>query len=206
MKQKKRKQKPYLRKSSPHYSQRLAKLFSTFAAYDSEGNLVLSYEKPERVKTQKGGDMEKYNWSKLSSIQLGRYAEYYAKMEFTLLGFDVYEPEVDDKGIDFIICKGEDNFYEIQVKSNFKGNYIFMQKDKFALRKNLYLVLVLFIQGNSPELYLIPSTAWLKPNELLVSHDYLGEKSKPEWGINLSKKNSLILSEYEFDKVAKTIL
>jgi len=88
---------------------------------------------------------------------------------------------------------------------NFKGNYIFMQKDKFALRKNLYLVLVLFKQASSPELYLIPSTAWLKPNELLVSHDYPGKKSKPEWGINLSKKNLHILSEYEFDKVAKTL-
>jgi len=149
--------------------------------------------------------LKKFEWGKLNPLQLGRYAEYFAKMEFTLLGFDVYEPEVDDKGIDFIIRKGEDNFYEIQVKSNFKGNYIFMQKDKFALRKNLYLVLVLFKQASSPELYLIPSTAWLKPNELLVSHDYLGKKSKPEWGINLSKKNSPILSEYEFDKVAETI-
>jgi hypothetical protein len=147
----------------------------------------------------------KFEWGKLNPLQLGRYAEYYAKMEFTLLGFDVYEPEVDDKGIDFIIRKGEDNFYEIQVKSIFKGNYVFMAKNKFALRKNLYLVLVLFKQASSPELYLIQSTAWLKPNKLLVSHDYPGKKSKPEWGINLSKKNLPILSEYEFDKVAKTI-
>ena len=64
---------------------------------------------------------KKFEWGKLNHLQLGRYAEYYAKMEFTLLGFDVYEPEVDDKGIDFIIRKDEDNFYEIQVKLNFKG-------------------------------------------------------------------------------------
>ena len=147
----------------------------------------------------------KFDWGKLNHLQLGRYAEYYAKMEFTLLGFDVYEPEVDDKGIDFIIRKDENKFYEIQVKSNFKGNYIFMEKSKFILREGLYLVLVLFTEGKSPELYLIPSTAWLKSNELLVSHDYPGKKSKPEWGINLSKKNSPVLSEYEFDKVAETI-
>jgi hypothetical protein len=147
----------------------------------------------------------KFDWGKLNSLQLGRYAEYFAKMQFTLLGFDVYESEVDDKGIDFIIRKNEDSFYEIQVKSNFKGNYIFMQKDKFTLRKNLYLVLVLFTQASSPELYLIPSTAWLKPNKLLVSHDYPGKKSKPEWGINLSKKNLLILSEYEFDRITETL-
>lgn len=148
---------------------------------------------------------KKFDWGKLNPLQLGRYAEYFAKMEFTLLGFDVYEPEVDDKGIDFIIRKDENKFYETQVKSIFKGNYVFMSKEKFVLRKNLYLVLVLFTQGSSPKLYLIPSIAWDEPNELIVSRDYIGKKSKPEWGINLSKKNSPILSEYEFDKVAETI-
>ena len=32
--------------------------------------------------------MPKTNWSELSPLQLGRYAEYYAKMEFTSYGFD----------------------------------------------------------------------------------------------------------------------
>ena len=149
--------------------------------------------------------MEKYNWSKLSPIRLGRYAEYYAKMEFTLLGFDVYEPEVDDKGIDFIIRKSENNFYEIQVKSILKGNYIFMQKEKFALRKNLYLVLVLFKQNNPPELYLIPSLDWQNPNELLVGRDYPGKKSKPEWGVNITKRSIPRLQEYQFERIAKTL-
>jgi len=149
--------------------------------------------------------MEKYNWSKLSSIRLGRYAEYYAKMEFTLLGFDVYEPEVDDKGIDFIIRKSEDNFYEIQVKSIFKGNYIFMQKDKFSLRKSLYLALVLFKQGSPPELYLIPSLDWQNPNELLVGYDYPGKKSKPECGVNITKKSIPRLQEYQFERITETL-
>ncbi len=33
--------------------------------------------------------MEKYDWSRLNALQLGKYAEYYSKMEFTLFGFDV---------------------------------------------------------------------------------------------------------------------
>ena len=148
---------------------------------------------------------EKFDWGKLNHLQLGRYAEYFTKMEFTLLGFDVYEPEVDDKGIDFIIRKDENKFYEIQVKSIFKGNYTFMSKDKFILRTNLYLVLVLFNEGKSPELYLIPSNAWLQKDELLVNFDYIGKKSKPEWGINLSRKNFPKLSKYKFDKVVKTL-
>lgn len=39
------------------------------------------------------------NWSELSSLQLGKYAEYLAKMEFMKHGFDVYSSEVDDKEI-----------------------------------------------------------------------------------------------------------
>src|SRR5262245_19891966 len=44
-------------------------------------------------------------WSHLSDQRLGKYAEYYTKMEFTLHGFDVYGAEVDDKSIDFLIRK-----------------------------------------------------------------------------------------------------
>ena len=48
---------------------------------------------------------EGYDWGKLNSMQLGRYAEYFVKMEFTRHGFDVYTAEVDDKGIDFVVRK-----------------------------------------------------------------------------------------------------
>ena len=43
------------------------------------------------------------NWSKLSSQQLGRYAEYYAMMEFSSHGCEVYSSEVDDHGVDFVV-------------------------------------------------------------------------------------------------------
>jgi hypothetical protein len=38
--------------------------------------------------------MERYEWSKLNHMQLGRCAEYLVKMEFALYGFDVYTAEV----------------------------------------------------------------------------------------------------------------
>jgi hypothetical protein len=41
---------------------------------------------------------ERYDWARLTHLQVGRYGEYYAKMEFTLYGFDVYGAEVDDRG------------------------------------------------------------------------------------------------------------
>ena len=49
--------------------------------------------------------MPNLNWSKLTGLQLGRYAEYYAKMEFASYGFEVYTSEVDDHGVDFIAKK-----------------------------------------------------------------------------------------------------
>jgi len=149
--------------------------------------------------------MRNYKWSKLNHLQIGQYAEYYVKMEFTLAGFDVYTAEVDDKGIDFVIRKDKNTYYDIQVKTVRGFNYIFLLKEKFVLRKNLYAAIVIFIEGKPPKLYLIPSLVWSNPNGLFVSRDYEGKKSNPEWGINLAKKYIPLLKEYEFSKIISTL-
>ncbi len=144
--------------------------------------------------------MEKYEWQHLNHLQVGRYAEYFAKMEFTLFGFDVYTVEVDHQGIDFVIRKGENHYYDVQVKSLRKPGYIFFPKATFPLRPNMLAVVSLFF---NPALHLIPATAWLNPNGLLVGHDFEGGKGKPEWGLNLSKKNKPLLAPFEFEKQVK---
>src|SRR5215218_4529663 len=133
--------------------------------------------------------MEKYDWGKLNHLQLGRYAEYLVKMEFTRHGFDVYTAEVDDKGIDFVIRKERSSgtdiefvYYDVQVKSVRAMNYVFFSKEKFLLRDNLLAAIGLFEDGDLPRLYLIPATAWNHPNALFVDRSYEGLKSKPEWG------------------------
>ena len=148
---------------------------------------------------------KKYDWEKLNPMHLGRYSEYFAKMEFAMLSFDIYEPEMDDKGVDFVVHKRRNKFYEIQVKSVVEGKYIFMRQDKFAPDENLYVMLVLFIKGRPPEPYLIPSNEWKNKDKLLLSRNYPEKKSKPEQGINIPKKNMLKLSEYKFDRIAKTL-
>lgn len=154
----------------------------------------------------------RYDWAKLSGLQLGRYAEYFAKMEFTLFGFDVYTAEVDDKGIDFVIRRGNDRHYDVQVKSVTadKGAYIFLPKGKFAatpddLRENSLVAVVLFYRFQAPELFVVPATVWRNPNEVFVSRDYDGGKSSPEWGICISKKGCALLDGYTFEKVASTL-
>ena len=142
----------------------------------------------------------RYQWKELNKLQVGAYAEYFVKMEFTMYGFQVYSTEVDDRGVDFI-CRYEGGiFYEIQVKSLRGRGYVFVQKDKFRLRRELLMAFVLLNEGKEPELLLIPSLAWQSPNALLVSRDYEGKKSKPEWGVNVSRRNYELLSQFAFSR------
>ncbi len=151
-----------------------------------------------------------YNWDKLNHLQIGRYAEYFTKMELTAYGCDVYTSEVDDRGIDLVVRKDSDHHFDIQVKSLRlgKSNYVFMAKEKFVLKDNLLLSLVLFQTNKKPSIYLIPSMAWANPNALFVSRDYdkPNQKSKPEWGLNLSKVNLAFLNPYEFNKTIKLLI
>ena len=144
--------------------------------------------------------MGRYSWSRLNKQQVGRFAEYFVKMEFALYGFEVYTAEVDDRGIDFVVRYGENRFHEIQVKSA-RGStgYVFMQKDKFSLRSGRLLALALLEEEQAPRVYLIPASEWLSPNELLVGRDYDGLKSKPEWGVQLSGKSRPLLERYRFE-------
>lgn len=60
--------------------------------------------------------------------------------------------------------------------------------------------LVLVSPGEPPRLYLIPATAWGEPNALFVDRDDEGLKSKPEWGLNLSRRNLPLLAPYAFEQ------
>jgi hypothetical protein len=153
----------------------------------------------------KGEHMPQYVWSALTSQQVGAYAEYFVKMELTMHGFQVYTSEVDDRGVDFVARHEDGPFIEVQVKSARKFNYVYMDKDKAALRDSLYLALAILVEERPPDLYLIPSLVWKSPNDLFVSRDYEGRPSKPEWGLNLSKKNMRLLEPYRFDAVAHSL-
>ncbi len=144
----------------------------------------------------------RYNWKNLNRQQVGTFSEYFVKMEMTMHGFQVYSTEVDDRGIDFVARYENGPFLSIQVKSIREKGYVFMQKEKFDLSPELFLALAILNEGVEPRLFLIPSEAWGKPNELLVDRNYEGKKSKPEWGLNLSSKNMNLLEKYSFVNIA----
>ena len=145
--------------------------------------------------------MPNLNWSKLNHLQLGKYAEYYAKMEFASYGFEVYSSEVDDHGVDFVVkVPGTAKFFEVQVKSVRDYGYVFISKSKMPVLTSHRLVCYLhFVDGELPDVFVIPATAWDKPNAVLVDRNYdrPGQTSKPEWGISISKKNYSMLDTYK---------
>lgn len=147
------------------------------------------------------------NWSKLNHLQLGKYGEYFAKMEFSKAGFDIYTSEVDDKGIDFIIRKNDNEHYDVQVKSARSYSYVFMRKEVFNPRENLLLALILFEEGKLPTLCLVPSLDWKKKNnQYLSENNYEHKKSKPEWAVKITKANLDDFKEkYNFDKQIKSL-
>ncbi|MBX2892426.1 MAG: hypothetical protein KF734_15980 [Saprospiraceae bacterium] len=81
-----------------------------------------------------------------------------------------------------------------------------MPKVKFILRKNLFLGLALFENFHLPQMYIIPSEAWLQPNDLLADMNYdKGQKSNPEFGLRLSRKNFHFLEKYRFQEMIEKL-
>jgi hypothetical protein len=123
----------------------------------------------------------------------------------TIAGFDIYTTDVDDKGIDFIIRINNNKHIDVQVKTiREKSGYVFVTKEtwKNELRDNLYLTLILLKNNEMPSIYLIPSTVWRASTALFTDKNYdkEGQKSKPEWGINVSKKIMDELNKFEISK------
>jgi len=151
--------------------------------------------------------MERYQWSKLNTQQVGTYCEYFVKMEFTMYGFEVYSTEVDDRGIDFVARRPGKPFLEIQVKSLRSYGYVFLPKSKFFPSENLYLAFGLLFEGASPQLYLIPSMVWREPTATFVERNYDAPdlKSKPEWGINVSRRNMSEIEAFKFQSMVERL-
>lgn len=148
-------------------------------------------------------------WSRLNHLQLGKYAEYYSKMEFSSYGCDVYTSEVDDHGVDFIVKNKSGNFKEIQVKSVRQNNYTFMHQEKFNINdSSLYLVLLIFKDGELPSIYLIPSCVWKTSNPVfkVKNYDKEGQISKAEYRINISNKNMEYLAKFSFEIMIDSFL
>ena len=152
--------------------------------------------------------MYNLDWSRkeLTRQKLGTFGEYYAKMTLASYGMSIYASEVDDHGIDFV-AETKQGFLKFQVKTLRKGTrYVFMQEEHFDITDDsLYLFLTLLTDGEHPVSYLIPASAWQNTDTVFVHRKYEGKKSKPEYGINLSKKNLPCIEKYKLENVVGEI-
>ena len=155
---------------------------------------------------------DRHDWSRLNRLQLGKYAEYLVKMEFVLYGCDVFTSEVDDHGIDFVVRTRQGNHYDVQVKSfrleTGKGTpYVYLDKQTFRVDPRSLLVLVHFVNGQPPILYLMRSAIGDTPNPLLKNYEAEpGRRVSSEWGLTLSRaKLQLLAQDWSFDAVVKTL-
>jgi hypothetical protein len=81
-----------------------------------------------------------------------------------------------------------------------------MQKSKWNIGSpDTFLTLLLFEDGKLPDTYLIPASAWKTTNELFCDKEYDGLKSKPEYGLNLSKKNMPLLKSYKLEEMIMSL-
>lgn len=154
--------------------------------------------------------MYNLNWSRVSLTpqKLGTFGEYYAKMTLASYGMDIYTAEVDDHGIDFV-AESKKRFFKFQVKAIrvAKSQYVFMQKEHFDIEdETMFVFLLLLSDGEHPDMYIIPAPTWGQESEVFVYHAYEGKRSKPEYGINVSKKNRMELEKYRIENMLSVIL
>jgi hypothetical protein len=143
----------------------------------------------------------------LPDKQFGTYVEYLAKLYFIRRGDDVYLPEIDNKWIDFIVRRPDGTFLEIQARGRRKAppprqfHYFYIEKEIFPLSERRWLFLALYSDTtrNHGDYFLIPATAWLQQASKLFKdrlYNKPGQKSQPEWGLNLHERHVHLLEPY----------
>lgn len=152
--------------------------------------------------------MLNFEWSKYdlttNRLKLGRFGEYYAKAVLASHGMYIYSSEVDDHGIDFLAENSSGNLLKFQVKTVCKNNYVFCREKVFNIKDNsLYLILIVLRNDNeTPEMYIIPTSAWNCSDGVFVYRKY----KNPEYGINNSKRNRPKLEKYKIENMIDSIL
>ncbi len=161
---------------------------------------------PDPVRTQQmvvprnRGDLER-----LTPTQVSVLAEHLARELFHRLRFEQHPVPAGVHGADFAVRSPTGRQYLVQVRSLRKLAYAFVAKTSFPLDRDRLLALALFLSGTSPDWYLIPASAWESPSALLVSRDYPGRSSEPEWGLNLSRRNLRLLEPFRADAIADSL-
>ena len=149
------------------------------------------------------------NWSQLRPLsKLDQLAETIMKTAFLLSeNHHVIQSYLNHKGAHFKVINrvGEQEFDILCCQINIeKTNYAFVSKYDLerGLRDDLWIGLVLFVDGQKPTKYLFPSTVWNQPDKLFTDTAI----KNPEYGINLNGHTMKeFVEKYVFEKVIQEI-
>ena len=149
------------------------------------------------------------NWSQLRPLsKLDQLAETIMKTAFLLSeNHHVIQSYLNHKGADFkVINRVGESEYDIlcrQINIE-KTNYAFVSKSDLerGLRDDLWIGLVLFVDGQKPTKYLFPSTVWNEPNKLFTDSSI----KNPEYGVNLNEQTMRdFVEKYAFERVIEKV-
>ncbi len=158
------------------------------------------------------------NWSQLRPLsKLDQLTETIMKSAFLLSdNHNVIQNYLNHKGANFKVHNrvGESASETLAGRQEWdilcrqinieKTNYSFIPKNDLeqGLRDDLWIGLVLFIDGQKPTKYLFPSTVWNEPSQLFTD----SAVKNPEYGINLNKHTIHELNDqYTFEKMIKEL-
>lgn len=144
-------------------------------------------------------------YSHLTKVQKGTFGEALAKMAFTLEGFEVYTPEWDDHGVDFVIRRPGGTLYNVQVKTTDPATNPFIYESRFQLSDDFLLVAVRVVDGQAPDLYVARGSEWKTPGRCL-NHNSKGGTAGPYFELRLSPRYTNELARFRFDVYVKALL
>jgi hypothetical protein len=88
---------------------------------------------------------------------------------------------------------------ELFMSTQRVGGYAVWTKRRFQPAEDRVAAVAVLGEGDSPDLYLVPSTEWRDAERPLVDRDNVGKESEPEFGILLSRSSLPALQRYLWD-------
>jgi hypothetical protein len=148
--------------------------------------------------------MLRTTYNHLNKVQKGSLGEAFSKMAFTLEGFEVYDAEYDDRGIDFVVRNSSGQFLSVQVKATDKSVNPFIKEDKFFHTDDFLFCAVRLIEGTSPTLFLARGSDWGTGLECLHFNPS-GGVSGPYYEMRFAAKYETELADLEFQRYVEKI-
>lgn len=144
------------------------------------------------------------DYSHLNTVQLGSFGEAYSKMAFTLEGFEVYDSEYDDRGIDFVVRNANGVFFEVQVKTTGANANPFIIESKFSPADTFLFCAVRVVNDSLPKLYLARGSDW-QLSKACLHHNPAGGDAGAYFEMRFAKKYESDLVELEFDRYVRML-